>query len=158
MSSLFYSNPIQIHNNTIVISTDPYLYLIDSNTGTTIFKKAITSVTKPIVSGNNLFLITKDNLLVSIDLNSGKILYSLSISQEIGNFLDSKNKEINIRFLSMLDDNLFIFLNNSYVVQFNSLGSIEQINKLPAKLGSLPIFINNSILYLNKKNKLIILN
>ena len=35
---------------------------------------------------------------------------------------------------------------------FNSLGKIKEINKLTSKLNSFPIFINDSIIYLNNKN------
>jgi len=60
--------------------------------------------------------------------------------------------------MSILNSNLFIFLNNSYVVQFNKIGNIKKINKLPDKLGTFPIFISKSIMYLNKKNKLVVVN
>ena len=53
---------------------------------------------------------------------------------------------------------LFIFLKNSYVVKFTASGTINDIVKLPKKLGSFPIFINKSIVYLNNKNRLIILD
>ena len=37
-------------------------------------------------------------------------------------------------------------------------GEILEINKLPSKIRSLPIFINDSIIYLNNKNRLIVLD
>ena len=118
----------------------------------------ITSIVKPIISGKSLFIITKDNLLVCIDLDSGRLNYSIDIGNEIAKFLKSKQKPINIKFLSILNNNLFIFLNNSYLVNFNANGKINGINKLPSKLETQPIFINDSILYLNKRKKLMIIN
>lgn len=157
-SNLFYSNPVVIYKNRIIVSTDPDLYIIDVDTGSTTRKISISSILKPIVSGNNIFLITKDNLLVCINLISGNIEYSLNISEEIGEFLETDSKPIIIKSLSLVNNNLFVFLNNSYLVKFNSKGKIYNINKLPEKIGTLPIFINESILYLNRSNKLSVIN
>ena len=95
-SNLFYSNPIVLHREKIIVSTDLYLYILDSSTGSTFFKIAITSLLQPIVSGKNLFLITKDNLLVCINLDTGEIIYSVDISQNIANFLETKKKTGNV--------------------------------------------------------------
>ena len=157
-NNLFFSNQIVFNKDKIIVSTDPNLYVINSKTGSTFFKIPITSIVKPIISGKNLFIITKDNLLVCINLDSGRIIYSIDIGKEIAKFLDSKKKPINIKFLSILNNNLFIFLNNSYLVNFNANGKINGINKLPSKLETQPIFINDSILYLNKRKKLMIIN
>jgi outer membrane protein assembly factor BamB len=157
-ANLFYSNPIILHQDKLIVSTDLYLYIVDSNNGSIFSKVAITSLLKPVASGENLFLITKDNLLVCINLNTNKITYSIDISQNIANFLDTKKKSINIKSLAIINNDLFLFLNNSYLVKFSSAGKIKNINKLSSKLSSFPIFINKSIIYLNNKNKLIILN
>ncbi len=158
LSSLFFSNPILIHKEQMIISTDPYLYLINLSTGSTISRIAVTSIVKPIASGQNLFLITKDNLLICINLEVGKIIYSLDINKEIADFFNTKSKRISIKSLSLVNNNLFLFLDNSYLVQFTSKGKIKKINKLSGKLGTYPIFVNKSILYFNKKNNLIVLN
>ena len=157
-TNLFYSNPIALHQDKLIVSTDLYLYILDSNTGSTLFKTAITSFLKPIISGKNLFLITKDNLLVCINLDTGEIIYSIDISQNIANFLDTKKKSINIKSLAIVNNDLFLFLSNSYLVKFTSDGKIKNIHKLSSKLKSFPAFINDSIVYLNDKNKLIIIN
>ena len=157
-SNLFYSKPIVLHREKIIVSTDLYLYILNSNTGSTFFKIAITSLLQPIVSGKNLFLITKDNLLVCINLDTGMIMYSVDISQNIANFLDTKKKTIYIKSLVIVNNDLFLFLNNSYLVKFSLNGKIKNIHKLPPKLKSFPLFINDSIVYLNDKNKLIISN
>ena len=43
---------------------------------------------------------------------------------------------------------------NSYVLTFSLKGELEKIIKLPSKIKSNPIFINNSIAYLDQKNKI----
>ena len=157
-SNLFYSSPISIVDDRIIVPSDPYLYLLNKINGSIISKTPIHSSFKPIISGDQLFLITKKNLLVCLDLKSGEIIYSLDIELEIAQLLDSKKKPINIKNFYLSNKNILIFLNNSYIVSFTTLGKIKEIKKLPAKIGSLPIFINNSIMYLSKKNKLIIAN
>ena len=157
-SNLFFSNPIALHQDKLIVSSDPYLYIFNSNTGAAISKIAISSIFKPIVSGKNIFLITKDNLLVCLNLDTGSIIYSVEINQEIANYLKTKKKSINIKSMALLNDNLFLFLNNSFLIQFSVEGKVKNIDKLPNKLGSLPIFIKDSIIYLNNKNKLIIIN
>ena len=157
-SNLFFSNPIVLHQDKLIVSSDPYLYIFNSDTGATISKIAISSIFKPIVSGKNIFLITKDNLLVCLNLDTGSIMYSVEINQEIANYLEIKKKSINIKSMALLNDNLFLFLNNSFLIQFSVEGKVKTIDKLPNKLGSFPIFIKDSIIYLNNKNKLIIIN
>ena len=144
-NNLFYSNPIVLHRDRLIVSTDLYLYILDSNTGSKLSKVAITSLFKPIISGKNLFLITKDNLLVCINLDTGEILYSIDISQNIANFLDTKKKSVNIKYLAIVNNDLFLFLSNSYLVKLTSDGKIKNINKLSSKLNSFPIFINDSL-------------
>ena len=157
-NNLFNSNPIVSHENKLIISTDPFLYIIDSNNGSTLFKSPINSTLTPIASGNFLFTVTKNNLLICIDLKSNKILYSIDITQQVADFINSKKKSININYFSIVNNNILIFLDNSYFISFNKNGNIINIDKLKNKLETSPIYINNSILYLNKNNKLVILN
>ena len=58
----------------------------------------------------------------------------------------------------MINDQIYIFLKNSYVLKFNVNGSLKEIVKLPTKILTNPILINRSILYLDKKNKLSVIN
>ena len=128
------------------------------NNGSLINKIAINSIVQPIISDNNLFLITKNNLLVCINLNSGNILYSVDINEQIASFLQTKKKSVGIKKLFISNNDLFLFLNNSYLVKILTNGSVKEIKKLPSKISSLPLFINNSILYLDNKNRLIVLD
>ena len=157
-TNLFNSNQIINYKNLVIISSDPYLYILNSKTGSTIFKIAISSIDDPIILNDNLFLITKDNLIVCFNLEEAKIIYSVDVGNEIANFLETKQKQINIKHLYLLNSSLFVFLNNSYLVKFDLNGRIKGIDKLKAKLATNPIFINQSILFLDKNNKLVILN
>ena len=157
-SNLFYSNPIIHHRGKLIISTNLYLYVINSDTGSTMSKISISTTIKPVISGENLFLITNDNLLVCINLETGEIIYSIDINQNISEFLNTKEKSLNIKALTIVNNDLYLFLNNSYFVKFIPTGKIKSIVKLSSPPQSLPIFINDSILYLDYKNKLVINN
>ena len=157
-NNVFYSNPLFLVDEKIFVSTNSFLYILNADNGFILNKISISSILKPIVIGKNLFLITKNNLLVCININTGKIIYSIDISKEIANLLSSKNKSITIESFSILNNNLFIFLNNSYLVKFNLNGKILKIDKLPSKLETYPVFIDGTIIYLNKKNQLIVFN
>ncbi len=156
--NLFYSNPIVTYKNKVLVSTDPYFYTLDLTSGLMLSKTSITSVVKPIISEGGIFLITKDNLLVYKKLDSDKVIYSINIDQEIAKFLSTKKKSISVQSLFIVNNDLFVFLDNSYLIKFNKKGKIKSIDKLPAKIGTYPIFISSSILYLNKKNQLVILD
>ena len=58
----------------------------------------------------------------------------------------------------LINNEIFIFLKNSYLLRFQSTGMIKSIKKLPAKLNSSPIIIDKFIYFLNNKNKLIVLS
>ena len=155
--NLFYSNTTVFYKKRLIISSDPYLYILNSDTGRILNKISILSISKPLVSKDKIFLITKNNLFVCIDVNSGKIIYSVDINQKVANFLDTDKKKISIKTFALLNNKIFIFLKNSYVIKLNITSEIDDIFKLPIKIDSLPFFANNSIYYLNK-NKLVVLN
>ena len=141
-----------------MVSTDPYLYILNFKSGAITLRMPITSIVQPIISGEYLFIITKDNLLVCLNVNTNKLIYSVDISQEIADFLDVKKKLIDIKYFSLANNKLLIFLNNSYLVTFNKNAKIEKIEKLKNKLATSPIYINKSMLFLNKQKKVIMLN
>ena len=156
--NLFYSEPLLINKNKIVISTNNELYILDSKNGSISYKKPIISAVKPLVNGNNLFIVTKDNLLVLLDLRNNQIIYSLNIAKKLADFLATKQKLLSIQSTFITNNKLLIFLDNSFVIVLNVNGNIEGINKLPTKIKSKPIFVNSSMIYLDKNNKINILN
>jgi hypothetical protein len=67
-------------------------------------------------------------------------------------------KNAEIKNLFILNNRLFIFLKNSYLLNFNINGKLEDINKLPSKINSSPIIIDDSILFLDTKKKITIID
>ena len=58
----------------------------------------------------------------------------------------------------ILNSKIFIFLNNSKILTFDVNGKFIEVRKLKSKIHSHPIIIEKSILYIDKKNKLVVLN
>ncbi len=158
ISNLFNSNPVIAYKDRLIISSDPYLYILNSTNGSTVLKKTVTSIIKPVISSDKIYLINNDNLLICIDILSGNIIYSLDVSKKIADFLKTKKKTITIKTLSIANNNILIFLENSFVVKFNSKARIQSIDKLKEKIESLPIFIDGSMIFINKKNKLVVID
>ena len=93
-----------------------------------------------------------------MNLDDGKIIYSYDINKKISDFLNLKPKNVNIKNFSLADNKIIIFLKNSYVLAFEVFGEVVSVKKLPSKIKSDPIFINETILFMNKKNQLVAVN
>ncbi len=156
-SNLFKSNQIIISKNKVFVPTNENFYVLDLSNGSIIFKKDFSSILKPLIL-NNIFIAVENDLLIATDLNSGKIIFSYDINQKISKFLNTKKKKVELKRLMFADNKIFIFLKNSYVVKFNLNGTVDSINKLPEKINSYPIIIDSSLVYLNKKNEIIVVN
>ena len=58
----------------------------------------------------------------------------------------------------LVNNKILIFLNNSYVIKLRLSGEIEEIYKFKNKIYSSPIFVDGSMIYINKSNKITIIN
>ena len=157
-SNLFTGSQLINDNNRIIVSTNNMTYILDNITGRIIDKKNFTSNLKPILVNNYLITVTKKNLLVMMNVINGRIIYSYNINKKIADFLNTKKKKVSFKDIVLVNDNIFIFLDNSYLLKFNIYGDLYEVNKLPAKLNSHPIFINQRMIYLNFKNKISIVD
>ena len=158
LSNLFYGSDLVFYENKILLSSNENFYVINSNNGSVLYKKNFSSYFNPIINNNFVFLLTKNNLLVALNLRDGEIIYSLDLAQETANFLSTKKKNLIIKNILMVDDKIFVFLKNSYVIKLDIYGKIVSIIKLPSKLKTQPIIVDNKLFYINKKNKLFVVN
>ena len=120
-------------------------------------KLNLVSKVKPLITNNLLFLVSSNNLLICVNLITGEIIYSYNIDKKIAEFLEIKEHQALFKNLMIANNKIMIFLKNSYVLEFEINGNLENIFKLPNKINSNTIFIDNSIYYINHKNKLLIL-
>ena len=156
-TNLFNGNQIVTNKNRIVVSTNKFSYLIDSLGGRIINSKNFQMNLRPIISGEYVFFLTNNNFLIASNLDNGNILYSYNIKDRLSNFLKAK-KKLNINEFFLANNKIIIFLNNSYIATFNISGKLEEIKKLKSKMKTKPIFINGLVLYLDKNNKLKIID
>lgn len=157
-SNLFMSNQIVLSKDKVVVSSDFYTYVINSITGEILFKKNFSTKFRPLINKNYLFLITKNNLLISLNLIDGKIIYSYNIDDQISKFLNITKKKVSLKSLILINNDLIVLLNNSFLLNFDVRGKLKKINKLKSRINTEPIFIDKSFLYLDNKNRLTILN
>ena len=69
-----------------------------------------------------------------------------------------KKKRVEYKDLMIINSKIFIFLKNSYILKFDLNGELLETKKLPTRIKTYPIIIDGSILYLDKNNKLSVLN
>ncbi len=158
LSNLFYGSKVVYFDNKIFMSSNENFYVLDSKTGSILIKKNFSSIFRPLINNDYIFLITQNNFLVALDKTNGKIIYSYDIAQQVANFINTKKRTLEIKELMLINNNIFVFLKNSHIIKFNLNGDIKEIIKLPSTLNSYPIFIDKFLIFLNKKNKLVIVN
>ena len=93
-----------------------------------------------------------------MNINTGNIIYSYDLNAKVSKFLNIKKNQLNIKNFMILEDKLVVFLENSFILILKINGNLEQIKKLNAKINTFPIIANKSILYLDKNNKICIIN
>ena len=157
-SNLFNGSIIVSHKDKIVVSSNQFTYIVDTNSGTILYKVNFSLKVNPIIIDKYFFSITRKNLLIAMNLEAREIIFSSDINQNISDFLNVRKKNAEIKNINILNDKIFVFLKNSYYLIYNFDGIIEDIKKFPSKINSQPILINNSIFFLDKNNKLTIID
>ena len=72
--------------------------------------------------------------------------------------MSTKKRKVELKSLMFLENKIFIFLKNSFVLKFSNKGDLLEISKLPEKINSEPIIIDDTLVFLNKKNKIAVIN
>ena len=91
-----------------------------------------------------------------MDSTNGELIYYINLNEKILNIF--KEPDIKARNVFIANNKVHIFLNNSYVLNFDINGNFLDKIELPAKIVSDPIFVNNVMLFVDKKRKLIVVN
>ena len=157
-NNLFSGVEIVNDKKKLIISSLNSTYIIDVRSGLIEKKFNFSSLFQPIINNNYAFFISKNNFLIAVDLSTKEILYAYNIDEKIANFLDTKKRNAIFFTFRLVNNNILIFLKNSYILNFNIKGEINEIYKLPIKIKTQPIIIENSILYLDQKNKMVVLD
>ena len=93
-----------------------------------------------------------------MNVNNGRIIYSYNINKKIADLLNTKKKNVSFKDIILVNDNVFIFLDNSYILKFDIYGDLNEVSKLPTKLHSQPIFVNQSIISSSSRNRISIID
>ena len=157
LSNLFFGSKIVNYENKILVSSNENFYVIDSKSGFITSKKNFSTKIRPVVNKNNIFLVTKNNFLIVMNLKNTEIIYSHDLNKKLSDFKKIK-RNLEIKNLMLVNSNIFLFIKNSHIVKLDIKGNLLEVTKVPSNLNSQPIFIDNSLLYLDKKNKLLIVN
>ncbi len=157
-SNLFSGNQIVNNNEKIVISSNQSTFILDGETGSILFRKNFSSIVKPIIFDQYFLSISKNNFLIVTNMSNGKIFYSLDINQEIANYLKSKKREVQIKNMMLVNNEIFIFLKNSFILKFDLNGNLKEIEKYTNKFNTFPIIIDGSMVYFDFKNRLSVVN
>ena len=157
-TNLFNGSEIINDGSRIIVSSNNNTFLIEAKTGTVLSEFNFSSIIKPILHNGIGFFVTKNNLLVAINLKNAKVLYSQDITLQVAKFLSTKKKSLSYKNIMLLNGEIFIFLKNSFILNFNNNGELKEIKKLPSKINTFPIIIDSSILFLNSSKKLIIVD
>ena len=157
-NNLFSGVEIVNNKSKIVVSSQDKTYIINLDTGLIERKWNFSSLIRPIINNQYIFFVTRNNLLIAIDMRKNEIIYSFNINKKIADFLDTEKKNLAFLSLRIVENHVVVFLRNSYVLDFEIDGKLNKIYKLPSKIKTEPLYIDSSLLFLNKKKQLIILN
>ena len=156
--NLFFGSILVNYKNIILVSSNNSTYIINATNGSIIYKFNFSSKIKPVIINDYIFLITSNNLLISIDLTQGKLIYSHDLDNKVSEFLKVNKKMENYKNLFIANNFIYIILKKSYLLKFTLEGSLEKVQKLPIKIFSNPIFIDNSMISVNNKGRIFIFN
>jgi len=144
------------HKDTIIISSNYVTFIINANSGNILRKFNFSSKIAPIINNNLALFLTKNNLMNALNLKNNQIIYSYNVIDKLNENVKFKK---NINFIKMfLANDQILLISNSHVLKFDINGKFKSFTKLSNKMNSQPIIVNKSILYLNNRNKLIVLN
>lgn len=156
-SNLFQGNILVNSDNEIIASSKNKTFFIDKDSGsiTKIFN--FSSNMKPVINNELAIFLTKQNFLIALNLKNKNIIYSYDLSKidEIKKIINKANV---YKELMIINSKIFVFLKNSQIAIFNLNGVFEELRKLPSKINTSPISVEESILYLNNNSKLVVIN
>ncbi len=156
--NLFSGSQIVNKDGKIAISSNQNTYIIDSINGSVLYKKNFSNIVRPIIYNDYIFYLTENNFLICMNINDGKLIYSYELDQIVANFLNSTKKKIIIKSFLIMNNDIYIFLENSYILKLKISGDLFKIEKLPKKIDSTPIIIDRSLIYLNKQRRVVVVN
>ncbi len=154
---IFNARPITISNDKLMISTNNYISLLNTN-GSKIWDLNIESNISPVISGNTIFTINKENYLILIDSDNGEIIYSQNINLLIkNNFKKNFQRKIKkIDYIYLTNNKLLLITDNSYFIEINleNLINISSIRKNSFDIDSHILFLKSEMIFVSKSKRI----
>ena len=157
-NNIFYSNSLLVNNKEVYVLTNDQFYIVDSENGFIKYKNDFYSNINLIVSEKYIFLLNANNFLIAIDQKSKNIIYSLDLNKKLEKNIPKKKFKFDPIKFEIVNNNLFFFLNDSRLLKLGLNGNFKELIEINSKINSNILFVDNSILFLNNKNKLIMLD
>ena len=157
-NNIFYSNDVLVNNDQVYVLTNEEFYIINSKNGFIEYKNNFFSNLSPVIYDDYIFLLNENNFLILIDSRSKEIIYSLDLNSELRDIISKKRFKFNPLKFKIVNNNLFFFLKDSNLLKLDLYGNFKEMVDMNSKINSNILFINNSIFFLNSKNKLVILD
>ena len=155
-TELFFSQPIVIKNDNLIISTEKNILSYSSQTAVKNWSFLAEPIFKPIVTSNNTYVVLKNHLLICLDNTDGNVVWSKNILKNLESekIIDNLNSIVDFK---MINNEINIFVKKGHILSFNpnngNLSSLRRLNKSGIK--SEIFFINNKMLFVDSKNKLL---
>jgi outer membrane protein assembly factor BamB len=156
--SLFFSQPVVIKNNNIIISTESLIHNFNSSNGSRKWNFPSDSILKPIITNNYVFILSKHNLLICIQNDTGKVIWSKNIYSNLN--IKKISKIGKLSDFKIANKKLNIFSKNGYLLSFNyNNGKLEYMKKISKNgIGSEIIYTKDNMYFIDNSNKLLKFN
>ena len=158
-AGLFLSYPIIIKNNNLVVSTEKSLLNYNTLTASRNWILPAEPIFKPIINSSYTYAVLKNNLLICIENINGKVVWSKNLFKYIENKKIKKNFGPIIDF-KVVNNKINIYSKNGYLLIFNpSNGNLIYSGRISKKgIVSEVFFLEDSMLFIDRKNKLLRFN
>jgi outer membrane protein assembly factor BamB len=158
-TELFSSQPLVIKNNDVIVITEKAVLSYNISNGLRNWNFIAEPIFKPIATLNRTYVILKNNLLICLDNTTGDVIWSKNIFSNVGEKKVKKKYGITVDF-KIVNNEIHLYSNNGYLLSFNivdgNLNYSRRINK--SGISSKIIFLNNNMLFIDSKNKLLKFN
>ena len=67
-------------------------------------------------------------------------------------------QSVKFKNMFLVNNHIYVFLKNSLFLKYDINGNLEKVEKLPRKIYSHPMFIDNSMIYVSDNKKISMLD
>ena len=158
-SDIFLSQPIVLKDNNLIITTENAILSYDLETSTRNWILPAKAIFKPIITTNFTYIILKNNFLICVNNTNGDVIWSKNIFTNVKNKIAKKKFKTIVDF-KIVNSQINIFSKSGYLLYFNSSNGKLDDQKRISKNGvnSEIFFINDNMLFISNKNKLLKFN